>query len=69
MQTEFMTARQLSETYFGGVIDYKNVLRLTREGHLPAIKQGKKYVYERGAIDLWVEKNFSTPAFAKLKKA
>ena len=49
------------------MISYQAVLKLTREGLLPAIRQGKSYIYEKEAVDQWVSKNFSTPAWAKMK--
>ena len=67
MNPIFLSARELSEKYFRGMISYQAVLKLTREGLLPAIRQGKSYVYEKEAVEQWVSKNFSTPAWAKMK--
>lgn len=67
MQSNFLTAHQVATEYFNGTLSYKNVLWLTREGYLPAIRQGKKYVYHIPALDLWTRRNFNTPAFAKFR--
>lgn len=41
MNPIFLSARELSQKYFRGMISYQAVLKLTREGLLPAIRQGK----------------------------
>ena len=41
MQQEFLNAKQVAEKFFNGECSYYKVLRLTREGMLPAKKIGK----------------------------
>ena len=66
--TKFYSARGLAKDYFNGMISYQAILKLTPDGLLPRIKQGKSYVYEKLSVDQWVQKNFSTPVWAKIKK-
>ena len=51
MNPIFLSARELSQKYFRGMISYQAVLKLTREGLLPAIRQGKSYIYEKEAVE------------------
>jgi len=37
---------------------------MTRDGQLPAVKQGKSYVYLSSELQKWVNKKFSTPAWS-----
>ena len=63
----FFTARQVSEVFFQGKLNYQRVLKLTREGDLPAVKTGKSYIYLSNELQKWVEKRFCTPAWADKK--
>ena len=63
----FYTATQVSQAFFHGRVSYQNVLSLTRQGKLPAIKRGKSYLYERHALEEWVKTNFGTPAWSGIK--
>ncbi len=60
----FLTAKQVANNFFQGHFKYQCVLKMTREGKLPAVKQGKSYVYLLSELQKWVDKNFSTPAWA-----
>lgn len=63
----FLTAEQVANEFFQGKLKYQRVLKLTREGQLPAVKQGKSYVYLLSELQKWVDKKFSTPAWADKK--
>lgn len=63
----FMNAKQVSAEFFNGEINYQKVLRMTRTGKLPGAKFGKSYLYLRNELEKWAEKNFSTPAWTKIK--
>jgi hypothetical protein len=63
----FLTAEQVANDFFQGKLKYQRVLKMTREGQLPAVKQGKSYVYLLSELQKWVDKKFSTPAWADKK--
>ena len=63
MVQEFLSAKQVSSDFFNGKCDYYKVLRLTRNGILPAKKFGKSYLYERTELVKWATHNFSNPAY------
>ena len=65
MKTEFMTAKEVAEEFFNGECSYYKVLRLTRNGMIPAMKMGKSYLYRKTELEKWAELNFSRPAYAK----
>lgn len=67
MKTEFMTAKEVAEEFFNGECSYYKVLRLTRNGIIPAMKMGKSYMYMKAELEKWAELNFSRPAYAKAK--
>jgi len=50
----FLNARDVATTFFQGKIPYQTVLRMTRDGQLPAFKQGKRYIYLLSALENWV---------------
>ena len=60
----FLTAMEVSKLFFNGKIPYSKVLKMTRNGELPALKQGKSYIYLRSALEKWVEKTFNKPTWA-----
>jgi hypothetical protein len=64
---EFMTAREVADDFFAGKWNYQKVLRLARQGKLPGKKVGKSYLFERRSLEVWVQHNFSNPAWAKIK--
>ena len=59
MQQEFLTARQVAEEYFSGTCSYHKILRLARDGTLPAKKLGKSYLFKRSELDVWAADQFS----------
>ncbi len=63
----FLTAKEVSEDFFNGKWGYQKVLRLTRNGVIPAVKKGKSYLYEHSQLVKWAEVNFSKPAQARIK--
>lgn len=67
MAYEFMNTQQVAEEFFNGTCDYQKILRMVRAGTIPAVKIGKSYVYRREALENWADKNFSCPAWAKIK--
>ena len=60
----FLTAEQVANEFFQGKFKYQRVLKMTRDGQLPAVKQGKSYVYLSSELQKWVNKKFSTPAWS-----
>ena len=67
MKCEFLNTQQVADEFFNGVFDNQKVLRMVRKGILPAVKIGKGYVYRKEALEAWAEKNFSCPAWSKIK--
>ena len=57
----FLTAAEVSKLFFNGKLNYSRVLKMTRDGELPAMKQGKSYIYLWSALEKWAEKNFNKP--------
>ena len=51
MEQEFLSAKQVADQFFNGECNYLKVLRLTREGILPAKKFGKSYLYKRSELE------------------
>lgn len=64
---DLLTAEQVAKDFFKGKFKYHFILRMTREGSLPAIKAGKRYLYRKSDLETWVKLNFSTPANAEIK--
>ncbi len=64
---DFMTAKEGAVEFFYNEWSYQKVLRLTRNGILPAVKMGKSYLYQRTQLKRWADMNFKSPAFAKIK--
>lgn len=67
MNHTFMTAEEVSNKFFNGKYNYQKVLRMTRNGLLPAIKNGKSYLYCKESLEAWTEDNFSCPAWTKIR--
>lgn len=67
-QYNFLTAKEVSEKFFGNKVTYKKILDMTRKGILPANKVCKNYIYLETAIKEWADANFYTPAWAKKQK-
>ena len=65
----FWTAAEVADIFFQGKLKYARVLHMTRTGELPAIKQGKSYLYLRSALEKWVEKNFNKPTWAQKQRS
>ena len=63
----FLTADEVSKIFFNGKLNYSRVLKMTRNGELPAMKQGKSYIYLSSALKAWAEKNFDKPTWAQKK--
>lgn len=58
---KFLTAVEVADVFFNGKLKYARILKMTREGELPAMKQGKSYIYLWSALEKWAEKNFNKP--------
>ena len=67
MKCEFLNTQQVADEFFNGAFDNQKVLRMVRNGILPAVKIGKGYVYRKEALEDWADKNFSCPAWSKIK--
>lgn len=63
----FWTAAEVAAIFFQGKIRYAKVLKMTRNGELPAIKRGKSYLYLRSALEDWAKKVLSKPHWAQKK--
>lgn len=63
---DFMTTTQVVE-FFDRVIGYQKILRMTRNGILPAVKIGKSYYYQRTQLQKWADTNFSKAACARIR--
>jgi len=61
MLQEFLTAQQVAHEYLNDVCSYHKVLRLTRNGKIPATRLGKSYLYKRAILDEWAANQFSWP--------
>ena len=64
---DFLTAKEVAVEFFNNEWGYQKVLRLTRNGILPAVKMGKSYLYQRSQLRKWAEINFNSPAYSKIK--
>ncbi|GBG56596.1 hypothetical protein SPFL3102_00408 [Sporomusaceae bacterium FL31] len=62
-QLTFLTATEVADVFFQGKLKYARVLQMTRNGELPAIKQGKSYLYLWSALEKWTEKNLNKPSW------
>lgn len=67
MEEKFMTAKQVSTDFFNGNCNYQKVLRLTRQGKLPAMRMGNSYLFSKQALENWVNQNFFKPYWSKIK--
>lgn len=67
MTKEFLNAKQVAESFFNNECSYYKVLRLTRNGIIPAKKIGKSYLYKLGELEKWATKNFSRSTFSNFK--
>ncbi|WIW69891.1 helix-turn-helix domain-containing protein [Anaerosinus gibii] len=67
-EVEFLTAREVSSVFFQGKLPYSGVLKMTRNGELPAMKRGKSYIYMVSALKEWAQKNLSKPSWANKQK-
>ena len=61
MALEFLTARQVSDEYFNCVCSYHKILKMAKEGTLPAKKLGKSYLFKRSELDVWAADQFGSP--------
>ena len=59
---EWLTAQEVADDFFEGVISYGRVLKMTIAGDLP----GKKYT---PALEQWKQENMISPIWTKKKKA
>ncbi|SEJ96080.1 Helix-turn-helix domain-containing protein [Propionispira arboris] len=63
-KNKFLTANEVADEFFQGKLKYQRVLKMTREGELPAIKIGKAYVYLLSELQKWVDGKFRQPAWS-----
>lgn len=64
---KFLRAKEVAKDFFEGKVSYNKVLRLTKEGVLPATKIGKIYFYTQEALYDWAERNSNTPVWKTSK--
>ena len=67
MSQEFLTAKQVAENFFNNECSYYKVLRLTRNGFIPAKRIGKSYLYKKSELEKWATANFSRAAHYDIK--
>jgi len=65
MDNTFLNAKEVADKFFQGKLNYQRVLKMTREGDLPAVKIGKAYVYLLSDLQIWVDKKFKKPAWSE----
>lgn len=63
----YLNPKSVAEDFFEGKVRYVQVLEMTKNGELPAVKIGRRYFYLRSALEEWKQKNFYTPAWQKVK--
>ena len=57
----FLTAQEVADIYFCGKLTYRRILEMTKASMLPAIKEGKSYLYSKEALDSWTSRYMSKP--------
>jgi len=67
IEYKFLTATEVANVFFNGKLKYARILKMTRGGELPAMKQGKSYIYLWSALEKWAEKNFNKPNWSHNK--
>ena len=67
ISNRFLTATEVANEFFQGKLNYQRVLKMTREGDLPAVKIGKAYVDLLSEWQAWVDKKFTKPAWSEKK--
>lgn len=63
----FLTAQEVAQLFFEGKVPYQRVLAMARKGDIPCRKIGRRYLFDREALDVWRHRNLSRPAFSRLK--
>ena len=67
---EWLTAQEVADDFFAGVLSYGRVLKMTIAGDLPGKKYtGRCYLYYRPALEQWKQENMFSPIWTKKKKA
>jgi len=61
-----LTAREVVDKVFGGKISYRMLLDMCKKD-LHCWKVGRRYFFDEKEIRNWVQKNTSTPSWAKVR--
>lgn len=64
---KLLTAKEVVAKLFFGRISYKLLLKLSNEGSIPCLRIQKRFFYNVDVVTEWLQRNTSTPAYAKLK--
>lgn len=62
-----LKAREVADEFFQGKIRYVKVLEMSKKGLLPCTKIGGTYYYAKDALEDWLKRNMTTPAWQKIK--
>lgn len=65
--SRILKAKEVAEEFFEGKIRYVKVLEMSKKGLLPCTKIGGTYYYAQDALEDWLQRNMSTPAWQKIK--
>ena len=57
---QILSAREVSEIFFLGIVSYDKVLRMTRSGDLPRLPIPNRYLYRLDILEEWARKNLKT---------
>lgn len=57
----FLNAQEVAKIYFCNKLTYRRVLEMTKSNMLPAIKEGKGYIYSKEALDNWTARYMTKP--------
>lgn len=63
---KLLTAREAVREVFCNKITYARLLKLIREGKIPALKLGHMYYLDSDVVIKWLEINTSTPAWTNI---
>lgn len=66
-EEKFFTAQEVALIFFEGKVTYQRVLAMARKGDIPCRKIGRRYLFDRQALDVWRQRNLSRPAFSRIK--
>jgi len=60
-----LNAAEVSRDFFNGKISYWTVLQMAKTGALPCFRNGKRYLFDRSALDQWKTGELARPFWSK----